>query len=259
MVRRSLPSSVRKLRRLQTLDLRVLGIDEPLRNVAKWRLGQLRHLYLPSYFMLRDEKLLFENVSSLRTLVGVSTSYPGFSRLTQMTNLTKLKVCNEKDWDGGVTFNNLRSLTVIQEVFLGVRQDVIPIISSCPRIHKLKVVGRIEKLPEHNQFSPELVKLTLKDTWHRSDMMPTLEKLPKLKILRLVNAFIVKEFVCSKGGFPRLESLYLSDVKIKEWRMEEGAFSRLRHLTLDKCWGLRALDAFRHNAAMNVRVFGGSE
>lgn len=132
---------------------------------------------------MTDEKLSFENVSSLRTLVGISTSSLGFSRFAQMTSLTKLKLHHGKDWDRSVTFNNLRSLTVIRDSLTTINQNIEPIILSCPRVQKLKVVVWIEKLPEHSRFSPDLVKLTLKDTRYCINKMPTLEKLPKVSML----------------------------------------------------------------------------
>ena len=67
--------------------------------------------------------------------------------------------------------------------------------------------------------------------------MPTLEKLPNLKIHCLLdNSFEGKDMDCSEGGFPLLQYLlfdYLT--KLDEWRVEEGAMPNLCHLKID--WG----------------------
>jgi hypothetical protein len=51
--------------------------------------------------------------------------------------------------------------------------------------------------------------------------MATLEKLPNLKILRLLgSAFVGKNMVCSERGFPQLQSLVLSRLESGGWRKE---------------------------------------
>ncbi|EXB39579.1 putative disease resistance RPP8-like protein 2 [Morus notabilis] len=242
------PSSIRNLTSLQTLelDLQDCGFDFLSKNVSKWRLEQLRHLYLPSplyssCFKVSDKQLLLESAGSLQTLVNISTSYPGFNGLARLTRLTKLKVVFDEDWQGGVTFNCLRFLRVEVEAPNGI--DITPILLSCPQIYRLKVSGRIPKFPEdYSQFSSNLLKLTLIGTWLKNDPMPTLGKLPMLRILRLLNrAIISEEIVCLGGGFPRLESLHFWGVFLENWRVDEGALLSLCHLTIEMDLTLRRL------------------
>ncbi|KAK7840009.1 putative disease resistance rpp8-like protein 4 [Quercus suber] len=91
--------------------------------------------------------------------------------------------------------------------------------------------------------SPILSKLELKLTNLEEDPMPTLEKLPNLKILCfLYYSFNEKDMVCFEGGFPLLQSLLLSSLGfLKEWRVEEGAMPSLCHLTIHMCCNLKSI------------------
>ncbi|XVF32106.1 hypothetical protein REPUB_Repub17cG0053400 [Reevesia pubescens] len=73
--------------------------------------------------------------------------------------------------------------------------------------------------------------------------MPTLEKLPKLRILELGNrAFVGMVMICSANGFPRLEFLSISSHSfLEELRVNKGAMSNLRHLMIADCRNLKVL------------------
>ena len=61
--------------------------------------------------------------------------------------------------------------------------DVGHVVQGCPHLHKLHIEGRINKLPNHQDFSPYLAKLTLWGSRLVEDPMPILEKLPYLRVL----------------------------------------------------------------------------
>ncbi|MGV8000483.1 hypothetical protein PJP08_29195, partial [Mycobacterium kansasii] len=89
--------------------------------------------------------------------------------------------------------------------------------------------GKLEKLPESAQFPVNLTKLTLKLSGLKEDPLATLEKLEKLRILKLLyGSYEGKEMACSSQGFPHLESLHLEClIKLEEWRVEKGAMPSL--------------------------------
>jgi hypothetical protein len=103
--------------------------------------------------------------------------------------------------------------------------------------------GKLEKLPESNEFSPNLTKLTLISSELMEDPMATLEKLPNLPILILDDySYVGKEMVCSAQGFPLLESLHVVELpELEEWIVEEGAMPRLIHLRIWNCSHLKML------------------
>ena len=107
--------------------------------------------------------------------------------------------------------NSLLSLSMKTEMlsFPDKVVDVGHVVQGCPRLHKLHIEGQINKLPNHQEFSPYLAKLTLWGSRLAEDPMPILEKLPYLRVLRGWEAFIGKQMVCSEKGFPQLKSLLL--------------------------------------------------
>ncbi|PON63852.1 LRR domain containing protein [Parasponia andersonii] len=79
--------------------------------------------------------------------------------------------------------------------------------------------------------------------------MATLQKLPNLRTLHLDrDAFLGFEMVCSRGGFPRLESLSLVELfYLEEWQVEEGALPSLCRLNIRCCKRLMTLpDGLKH-------------
>nr|POE61812.1 putative disease resistance protein [Quercus suber] len=182
------PSSIGNLRCLETLDLRInydtlldiFNLRVP--NVFKY-MKQLKHLYLPGRYWVCG-KLELANLSYLHTLVNVQPTTIQIPTWFKLNRLRVLKVRNRK--------YNKRAQDAMQML-----------ISRCPLIENLNLHCRIKRLPETLKFSPNLAKLTLIETWLEEDPMPTLEKLPNLKILRLVFfAFLGENMVCSEGGFP---------------------------------------------------------
>ncbi|XWS10985.1 hypothetical protein CRYUN_Cryun38cG0045000 [Craigia yunnanensis] len=75
------------------------------------------------------------------------------------------------------------------------------------------------------------------------DPMPTLEKLPNLRILELHHSiYRGGKMVCSAQHFLRLESLSLRRLcYLEEWKVEEGAMPALRHLEIAGCRELKML------------------
>ncbi|KAL4616015.1 hypothetical protein ACB092_07G169000 [Castanea dentata] len=228
----SLPSSLGNLRCLQTLDLRSHAMSVP--NVFK-KMEQLRHLYLPSKYEV-SEKLELANLCYLQTLENVQP------KTIQMATSFRL--------------NRLRVLGVWR-YYKEPAQDAIQIVSSCPHIHKLSLRMIINKLLEVHQFSPNLAKLTLRNTRLNVDPMATFENLPNLKILRLLHKtfsgdtmldhFAERYLDNSKGGFPLLQSLVICRLdKLKEWRVEKGAMPGLCRLEIVACMCLNTIpDALR--------------
>ncbi|KAL5579673.1 hypothetical protein UlMin_012115 [Ulmus minor] len=290
---KKLPSSIGNLRCLETLDLRVKtsyhqkqpqSTEIPL-EICK--LEQLRHLYLPQYYLVTDAlsslrsndlgnlqsndlgNLQLNDLGNLQTLVDVSVAYSYLDGLEKLTNLTKLNVNLRPQFKGTRSmFSNLRSLAISsaedldQYIYLREYLDEYPdeypdaqveegftfadiksLIFSSPQIYKLRLEVPLKFLPKDSQFSPNLSKLTLVRTRLKHDPMAVLEKLPSLRILLLdYNSFLRNDMVCSRGGFPRLESLSICYLNgLKEWKVEEGALPSLRCLRIVNCLRLRTV------------------
>uniref|UniRef100_A0A2N9HXH1 NB-ARC domain-containing protein n=1 Tax=Fagus sylvatica TaxID=28930 RepID=A0A2N9HXH1_FAGSY len=248
---RVLPSSIGNLVCLETLNLETIEElsweSTVLIPIEIWKMKQLRHLYLPKWCnYLTDDKLQLANLSNLQTLVNFPTNKCDARDLLSLTNLKKLVLNDPRDFqDFGEIFNppnkklnSLRSLTMKTEMlsFPDKVVDVGQVVQGCPRLHKLHIEGRINKLPDYQEFPPYLSKLTLWGSRLVEDPMPVLEKLPNLRVLRGWGAFIGKQMVCSDKGFPQLKSLLLRGLpNLQEWTVEAGAMPSLFRLEISDC------------------------
>ncbi|XP_024024995.1 disease resistance protein RPP8-like [Morus notabilis] len=265
-----IPASIGNLRRLETLDLRSYYVE--IANEI-WRLEQLRRLYLPTrgtYNIFSKDRLRLPNVkNTLQTLCNVYTEHVDVNDFLQLTNLKKLVLVVGKDLGRiyhnctGVKFTCVSSLSLLAENYSHNagedRVDIIPVISCYPEIYELKVRMPIIRLPEENQFSQKLVRLSLELTALKGDSMRTIEKLPNLRALHFGKySFIGNEVVaCSKGGFPLLESLSFDNI-LKEWMIEDGALTSLCYLSIRDCYRLRKLpDGLRNITTLKeVKIEG---
>uniref|UniRef100_A0A7N2N247 Uncharacterized protein n=1 Tax=Quercus lobata TaxID=97700 RepID=A0A7N2N247_QUELO len=189
-------------------------------------------------------KLELGNLNYLQTLVNVRPKTIQIPTWFKFNLLQVLKVRNKK----------------------GAQDAIQMLISRCPLIEKLHLYGHLKKLPEAHQFSPNLAKLTLSGTKLEEDPMETLKKLPNLKILCFRQAFEKiskyesvgrasfngKNMVCSKGGFPLLQYLFLGTLYyLEEWRVEEGAMPSLCRLEIEFCSRLKMIpDGLRFIATL---------
>ncbi|KAK8329642.1 hypothetical protein V6Z12_A11G336600 [Gossypium hirsutum] len=241
ILRSKLPSSLGNLRCLQTLDLRVYNYKIHVPNVI-WRMEQLRHLYLPSRCKRRT-KLKLGTLRKLLTLVNFNTENCYLKDLINMTNLRELVIkgafnienFNEEELGenppiiGSKYFHSLFILTDSIDP-----RHLAHLLSSC--------TNQISKLPEYRYFSSHLAYIRLECCPLDEDPMPTLEKLPNLRILEFEETFRVNEMVCSAQGFPRLESLSLAWFNnLEEWKVDEGAMPSLQRLEIWNCLNLKML------------------
>ena len=233
----NVPSSIGNLRCLETLDLQInfypssnretllgkmsLYLSKPrVPNVFKY-MKQLKHLYLPRDYRVCG-KLELGNLYYLQTLENVQP------KTIQIPT--------------GFKFNCLRHLVV--ETSEWAQDDALHIlVSICPKIYMLDLRGIIKKFPKAHQFSPNIAELCLARTSIEEDPMAILEKLPNLKKLDLIQkVFLGKNMVCSEGGFPRLQSLYLYGFyELEDLRLEEGAMPSLQLLHIANCMVLRMI------------------
>ncbi|MFQ6658879.1 hypothetical protein Gotur_027971, partial [Gossypium turneri] len=111
----------------------------------------------------------------------------------------------------------LRSLSIGNDK--GIDPKVLAhLLSSCVNLCELILEVKIEKLPDFHHFSSSIGYVHLRECKLVEDPMPTLEKLPNLRVLELYDyAFVEKEMV------------------------EEGAMPALRYLEIRRCEKLKML------------------
>ncbi|MFQ6635530.1 hypothetical protein Gotur_011302, partial [Gossypium turneri] len=248
-----LPSSLGNLRCLQTLDLRVGDDKIHVPNVI-WRMEQLRHLYLP--FKCKNiTKLKLGTLRKLLTLVNFNTKNCYLEDLINMTNLRELEIYgpfnienfNDEELGENPPIIGSKYLHSFSIVGSGVSSSKIDprhlahLLSNCTSICKMSIISaNISELPEYHYFSSHLAYIRLSWCEFEEDPMPTLEKLPNLRILEFEGSFKRNKMFCSAHGFPQLESL-MSVPNLVEWKVDEGAMPSLQQLEIWCCPRLKML------------------
>ncbi|PPD88391.1 hypothetical protein GOBAR_DD14670 [Gossypium barbadense] len=252
----SLPSSLSNLRCLQTLDLRIKTLSFfkiiHVPNVL-WRMQQLRHLYLPKHCSPKT-RLKLGTLRNLQTLVNFNTRNCYVKDLINMANIRELEIrgpfiiedFNTEELDKNppiIQSKYLHFLSVINNKGSIDPRHLAHLLLSCENISKLSLDVEIRRLPEYHYLSSNLAYIKLRRCELEEDPMPTLEKLPYLRMLELhEEAFIGKEMFCCGQAFAKLESLSLKELNnLEEWKVGEGAMPSLQRLEIQKCRQLKML------------------
>ncbi|XP_043692499.1 probable disease resistance RPP8-like protein 4 [Telopea speciosissima] len=269
---KTLPPWVGNLYNLQTLNLFGTRIDEYL-PIEILKLEKLRHLLcyrrIPKW--RSDDSIVKKAIEICRC-----SSPPRQRQLGELSHLQTLWL-RPGDWieDGLEMLTDLRDLRIggyeghlenfrealSQAIVKLVRLEVLfllelggteiffPSFSNHVYLYDLYIGGCIRKLPEFNNFPPNLTRLRLANTRLEEDMIVILEKLPKLKELTLdkqpYDGVVMK---CSARGFPKLEDLTLHEFHcLRNWIVEEGALPNLRILEMNELYGLKGIpNGLRH-------------
>ncbi|THG08160.1 disease resistance protein RPP13-like [Camellia sinensis] len=236
-----IPSSICNLFKLQTLDLRDSSLPHIVPNEI-WKMKDLRHVYFGSSASLPDpdnDKALW----NLQTLSGVRPDAV-LKRLmvkAKFPNVTKLSICS---FNKNATSNFLESLDHLYH------------------LQSLKIVNPCE-FPDSNAFPLTLSKITLKETYLSApDCIQTLEKLPNLRILKLLNCSVLgPEINCNVGCFLQLQVLCLVGVETEAWNVRTGAMRSIRRLVIRDCAKLVTVPQFHSSMATlhEVEIFKPAE
>ncbi|KAK8712188.1 hypothetical protein V6N13_147435 [Hibiscus sabdariffa] len=248
-----LPSSLGNLRCLQTLDLR-LGRSFQYIHVPNviWRIEKLKHLYLPENCS-KKTKLKLATLRKLQTLVNFNSESCYVEDLINMTNLRELVIRGPFEIQGFNVEELDKNPPIIEGMYLHSLSIIIDfyeridprhlrhLLSSCLSLRKLSLEVEIGELPKYDHLSSDLAYITLSRCNLEEDPMPTLEKLPNLRILELYDKASRANKMCfSAQGFPKLESLCLSRFfNLEELNVDEGAMPCLRRLEIYECQKLK--------------------
>ncbi|CAA2990448.1 Hypothetical predicted protein, partial [Olea europaea subsp. europaea] len=99
-------------------------------------------------------------------------------------------------------------------------------------------IGGVKKLPNADEFPPNLIKLTIAYTYLEEDPMEVLKKLPKLKILKLgPHSYRGTKMDCSgEYSFLQLEMLQIRHLReLEKVIADEEGMPKLKQVIITNC------------------------
>ncbi|XP_057802246.1 probable disease resistance protein At1g58602 [Salvia miltiorrhiza] len=230
-----LPDNLGCLKKLEVLDISQNFMVEVPDVICK--LGRLRHLYLSNVIFMKDLKIAA--LRNLETLTYISIDNCKLSGFEKMICLKKLGI-EELDGNSDVSklFASLAQLRSLEHLILrGYRFRSMPCLDKLgilQSVRTLKLDGLLGRLP--TSFPPNIESLTLVNSCLDEDPMPILGKLPKLKYLKLRNAYIGKQMVILHNGFPLLKVLCIEELwNLRNVQCERLAMYWLKKLEISDC------------------------
>ncbi|KAJ4974355.1 hypothetical protein NE237_007529 [Protea cynaroides] len=265
-----LPSSIRNLRNLLTLDISrtgISGIPGPVFELEELRYfhGSNRPLLDTSSgngvsCSLVQRKIIdyyyhsgiggappprIGRLRNLRTLSFAGDNWTCDDDFSQLTYLRKLHIYRvQMDRVGVALFNSILKFIYLRELYIQWDEGKLQFqgsLSQHVHLYEATLEGEVEKLP--NAFPPNLTELHLWDTALKQEegdrVIQTLADLKNLKFLNLSKALEGKQMVFPAKGFPNLIRLDIgSSRNLEEWKVEERSLPNLKFLTL---WQLNSL------------------
>ncbi|XP_058112885.1 disease resistance protein RPM1-like [Magnolia sinica] len=253
-----LPKSLGRMRNLQTLDVKQTRIKRLPSGVVK--LQKLRHLFSIQYN--RADPYTFEYFSSIQVPIGIynitslqiltSIEAKGGEIVRQIGNLSqlrKLDISKVRAINGAELCKSIAKLKYL--VYLSVKaineeetlqlEELSP--DHRPLFQKLYLWGRLEKVPQWFRYLAHLTVLEL--NWSKlreEDLLSSLQALPNLVRLSLLNAYEGQQLCFHDGWFPKLRELELKYLtQLNRVVIEKGTLPSIQELFVSRCGELKTL------------------
>ncbi|KAG4117094.1 hypothetical protein ERO13_D12G207300v2 [Gossypium hirsutum] len=247
----TIPSSIKKLQDLETLDLKHSQVSELPVEILKLR--KLHHLLVYHYeftsYSRFHSKYGFQALSgigalqSLQKLCFMDVNHDNalIMELGKLVQLRRLGITNMRKEDGKILCSSIEKLINLHALSIvsSVKEEVIDLqcLSSPPQLlQRLYLYGRLEKLPEWIPCLESLAVIYLK--WSRlpNDALESLQNLPNLVHLELLQAVEGDTLHFKAGGFKELKLLGIDKFEgLRCIQVEDGAMPCLEKLSIQRC------------------------
>ncbi|WOH04183.1 hypothetical protein DCAR_0623592 [Daucus carota subsp. sativus] len=231
-----IPPTIGKLKKLQVLCDSAGSYEVP-REICETK--ELRHLHIHSpvgNLSITSHQIKLQTIHNIPCEDWMNIDPVNFSNLHTLGLVLSPERANAANsLDSMISLTSLQILTLHSSL-----TNVIPTfkpLRCCQRLKVFQVAGGKIKDPLELKHLPDSV--TTLDLWRTNfteDPMPALATLPNLTSLYLFEVESGNKMVCSQDGFPSLKYLLLLRlVNLEEWKVEDGALSSLKGLTITEC------------------------
>ncbi|KAF2320507.1 hypothetical protein GH714_027837 [Hevea brasiliensis] len=251
----SIPRSIGKLQNLETLDLKHAHVTELPAEILE--LQKLRHLLVYRYQISSDYEIYTKNGFKAPALIGSQKSLQKLcfieanqggnlmQELGKLNNLRRLGIVKLREQDGMALCSSIEKLMNLRALSITSmnESEIIDLesLSTPPTfLQRLYLAGSLQKVPDWIPALDSLVKVVLKWSKLSDDPLLSLQRLPRLVHLELVQAYDGKEFYFQQKGFQSLKLLGLSKLeRLEEIKVEKGAMPCLQKLIVQSCHSLQ--------------------
>ncbi|XP_022717060.1 disease resistance protein RPM1-like isoform X2 [Durio zibethinus] len=245
------PRFIGKLQSLETLDLKHSDVTEL--PVEVLQLQRLRHLLVYryefesyDYFHSKYGFKALEKIGDLQSLqklcfVEVDLENGILVELGRLAQLRRLGITKLRREDGKKLCLSIEKLTHLRALsVISIEEDEIidiqHLISPPPLLQRLYLRGRLETMPHWIRYLHSLEKLYLKWSGLMEDPFASLQNLPNLVHLELVQVYEGDTLCFKAGGFKKLKRLGLDNFDELKWvQIQEGAMPCLEKLSIQRC------------------------
>ncbi|KAJ9135059.1 hypothetical protein P3X46_032280 [Hevea brasiliensis] len=247
----TIPSYIGKLQHLETLDLKHAHVTELPVEILKLR--KLRHLLVYRYeyesyahFHSKHGFKALEKIGVLRSLqklclieanLGNGNIMKELRKLTQLRRLGVVKLRKE---DGKTLCSSIENLSNLRALsLLSVEDEILDLqhLFSPPQLlQRLYLTGRLETLPHWIPNLASLVRLHLKWSRLQDDPLESLQILPNLVHLELLQMYEGDTLCFKAGGFKKLKLLGIDKFdELKCIQVEAGSMPIVEKLCIQRC------------------------
>ncbi|XP_047946379.1 probable disease resistance protein At1g58602 [Salvia hispanica] len=234
-----IPRSLGDLENLEVLDIDLNFMVEVPDIIGE--MGSLRNLYMSDVIFRHPLKI--DTLENLETLTNISIYDWAYevSGLETLNRLVKLGIEDiDENLDVGKLFASLAKLWRLRRLILrGPRFTSMPCLDEIGvffLLERLRLDGRLDRLPSASNFPRSLHHLILANTCLEDDPMPILEKLRVLRRLKLQNAFTGREMVIQDKGFSSLRFLSINELwNLRNIKVGRRALPFLVQLEINNC------------------------